>query len=251
MGITLISSFILGCVEGLTEFAPVSSTAHILISGELLHIGQSPFFDVFSIAIQSGAILAAIVFFWSVVWGHLSLIPKLIVGFIPTAIAGILLHSVVTKLFSHTWIIGVALIIGGIVFLFLRPIDTETEVKDISYTQAFLIGCTQILAFIPGVSRSGATLIGGTALKMPRSRIVTFSFLLGIPTILGASVVGLQSLPDISSEQWGLLALGTLTAFIVALFTIKWFIRLLTKKPLSWFGWYRIVVGILILLILK
>ncbi len=251
MDITILSSFLLGCVEGLTEFAPVSSTAHILISGELLHITQSPFFDVFSIAIQSGAILAAIVFFWGTVWKHLSLIPKLIVGCIPTAVAGLLLHNLVTKLFASTWVIGVALILGGIVFLFLRPIDTETEIKDISYTQAFLIGCTQILAFIPGVSRSGATLIGGTALKIPRSQIVTFSFLLGIPTILGASVIGLHSLPHISSGQWGFLAVGTFTAFIVALFTIKWFIHLLTKKPLSWFGWYRIVVGILVLLVLK
>lgn len=248
MGLTFLTTIILGIVEGLTEFAPVSSTAHILISGKFLGITSSDFFNVFTVAIQSGAILAAVIYFWKEVWSNLSLIPKVILGFIPTAIAGLLLQGIVSKLFASTGIIGWALIAGGIVFLFLKPIDTPNELKDISYKQAFVIGCTQILAFIPGVSRSGATLIGGTWLKIPRSQIVTFSFLLGIPTILGASVVELGSIPTLSGSQWSMIIIGTIIAFIVAIITMKWFINLLTKKPLSWFGWYRIFVGIIVLI---
>lgn len=251
MGLTVLTSIILGVVEGLTEFAPVSSTAHILLSGKALGITASDFFEVFTIAIQSGAILAAVIYFWKTVLTNLSLIPKVILGFIPTAIAGLLLHSFISKLFQNSWIIGLALILGGIILILLKPIDTPEALQNISYKQAFIIGCTQILAFIPGVSRSGATLIGGTTLGIPRSQIVAFSFLLGIPTILGASVIGFNSLPPISSSQWQLIVVGTIVSFITALLTMKWFINLLTKKPLSWFGWYRIALGIIVLIFIK
>lgn len=247
MGLNLLTTIALGVVEGLTEFAPISSTAHILISGHVLGVGISDFFKVFTVAIQSGAILAAIVYFWKTVWGNISLIPKVVVGFIPTAISGLLLQSTISKLFESNSIIAWSLIVGGIILLFLKPIDTETDIKNISYKQAFIIGCTQVLAFIPGVSRSGATLIGGTLLKIPRSHIVAFSFLLGIPTILGASVVELHSLPNLLLSQWSMIAIGSVIAFITALLTMRWFINLLTKKPLSWFGWYRIAVGIIVL----
>jgi undecaprenyl-diphosphatase len=248
MGLNFLTTIVLGIVEGLTEFAPVSSTAHILISGKILGIQSSVFFEVFTIAIQSGAILAAVIYFWKTIWSNLSLIPKVIVGFIPTAIAGLLLHGVISKLFQSTWIIGVALIVGGVILILLKPIDKEEKLKDITYKQAFIIGCAQILAFIPGVSRSGATLIGGTKLGISRGQIVAFSFLLGIPTILGASVVELGSIPNMSLPQWSLIALGAVVAFATALLTMKWFINLLTKKPLSWFGWYRIAVGIIVLI---
>lgn len=248
MGLNFLTTIVLGIVEGLTEFAPVSSTAHILISGKILGIQSSVFFEVFTIAIQSGAILAAVIYFWKTIWSNLSLIPKVIVGFIPTAIAGLLLHGVISKLFQSTWIIGVALIVGGIILILLKPIDKEEKLKDVTYKQAFIIGCAQILAFIPGVSRSGATLIGGTKLGISRGQIVAFSFLLGIPTILGASVVELGSIPNMSLPQWSLIALGAGVAFITALLTMKWFINLLTKKSLSWFGWYRIAVGIIVLI---
>lgn len=248
MEITILTGIILGVIEGLTEFAPISSTAHILISGKALAIAPSVFFTAFTISIQSGAILAAVVFFWKTVIKNLSLIPKVIIGFIPTAIVGLLVHSYISTLFEQTWIIAVMLIIGGIVFLFLKPNDSPVELVSISYKEAFLIGCSQTLALIPGVSRSGATLIGGTTLKIPRAHIVAFSFLLGIPTILGASIFELRSIPPLSESQWFLILVGAIVAFITALLTIKWFIALLTKKPLSWFGWYRIILGIIILL---
>jgi undecaprenyl-diphosphatase len=250
MALTFLSSIILGIIEGLTEFAPVSSTAHILLAGNIAGVPPSVFFTVFTIAIQSGAILAAVFYFWKTVIKNLSLIPKVIVGFIPTALVGVLIHSIISNIFSHTWIIGVALILGGVILISITPLDSESDLRTISYQQAFWIGCAQILAFIPGVSRSGATLIVGTVLRIPRTTIVTFSFLLGIPTIIGSGVVELHSLNSIPNAQWGLLVLATITAFITALLTIRWFITILTKKPLAWFGWYRIVLGILVLIFL-
>lgn len=249
MAITFFSSILLGIIEGLTEFAPVSSTAHLILGSHLLSIPTTDFFEAFSVAIQTGAILAAVIFFRKQLWQQWSLIGKIIIGFIPTAIVGLLAHNLLSRLFDSTALIAWMLIVGGIVFLFLKPIDTtEDSLSTISYKEAFLIGCAQILAIIPGVSRSGATLIGGTLLKIPRAHIVLFSFLLGIPTILGASVVELGSLSSITSSQWGLILLGASTSCVVALITMKPIISFLTKKPLSWFGWYRIIIGILVLL---
>lgn len=248
MELTFFTSIILGIVEGLSEFAPISSTAHILLSGAALSIQASDFFSVFVVAIQSGAIVAAIIYFWSTILNRLSIIPKIAVGFLPTAVVGLLFHSFISTLFANNIIIAIALIVGGIIFLFLKPIDTDSDVSTISYKQAFLIGCAQLFAFIPGMSRSGSTLIGGTLLRIPRGHIVAFSFILGIPTILGASVVQIQSIPPLSNSQWTLITVGSLTAFVTALLTMKWFITLLTKKPLSWFGWYRIILGIIVLI---
>jgi undecaprenyl-diphosphatase len=154
---------------------------------------------------------------------------------------------------SNNTIIGIALIIGGVLLITLRPVASDIAIaaEDVTYKQAFLIGIAQVFSVIPGMSRSGSTLIGGTWLGIPRSTIVTFSFLLGIPTILGASVVEMRHVHGITHHQWFLILLGSVVAFAVALATIRFFIQLLTKKPLSWFGWYRIVIGIIALLLLK
>jgi undecaprenyl-diphosphatase len=247
MEVTYFSSLLLGIVEGITEFIPVSSTAHIIIAAQSLGITTSSFFTAFSIAIQTGAIIAALLFFWKQLWGDRSLIPKIIVAFIPTALVGLLLHPFISRIFSETAVIAWALIIGGVVLIILKPIEDETSLATLSYKKAFLIGCAQILAFIPGVSRSGATLIGGTTLGISRALIVPFSFLLGIPTIVGAGIVEVASLPTITTTEWGLILLGACTACITALLTMRFFITLLTKKPLSWFGWYRILLGLLVL----
>ena len=243
----IIHSIILGIVEGLTEFIPVSSTAHILITGNVLGISDS-LLEVFSVCIQSGAILAAVWFFWSMVWKNLSLVPKIIVAFLPTALIGLTAYPFIKTLLENTAVMAIALIAGGIVFLFLKPVEESENVEAISYKQALIIGTAQTLSFIPGVSRAGATLIGGTLMKIPRKLIVPFSFLLGIPTILGASFVELRHVPDIAKDQLMIIAIGTVVSFIVALFTIRFFIKLLTEKPLSWFGWYRIAVGVLVLI---
>lgn len=248
----IIKSIILGLVEGLTEFIPVSSTAHMLLVEHLLGIAaDSNFWQTFTICIQSGSILAAVWFFWGTVWSNRSLIGKVIVGFIPTGIAGLLLYPLVKTFFASTVIIAIALIVGGVLLITLSPVEATERLEEVSYKEAFWIGVAQIFSIIPGMSRSGATLIGGTWLGIPRSAIVAFSFLLGIPTILGATVVQLRHVHGIVGHEWLLIAIGTVVAFLVAILTIKYFINLLTKKPLTWFGWYRIAIGIVTLILLR
>lgn len=245
-----VSIILLGIIEGLTEFIPVSSTAHLLITSTVLGIPNGPFVEALSICIQSGAILAVIFYFSKLLLTKRTLLWKVAIGFIPTGVAGILLYPLIKNLLSSTIVIAIALIGGGIGLLVIKPIDTPTAPTDITYKQAFLIGLAQIASFIPGMSRAGSTLIGGTLMKIPRETIVSFSFLLAIPTILGASVVEARHVSGVSTQEWGLIGLGTVVSFIVALFVIKFFMKLLTTKPLKWWGWYRIVVGIVILLFL-
>lgn len=247
----IFHTLILGIIEGLTEFIPVSSTAHILLTGQILGFQDGPFLEALSICIQSGAILAGVWYFWRTIWKHTDLIWKVSIAFIPTGIIGVTLYPLIKTFLGSTTIISIGLILGGIGLLLIKPIDDERGIAEVSYKQAFWIGLMQTLSFIPGVSRAGATLIGGTLLGIPRATIVSFSFLLAIPTILGASVVEARHVTGLTTSQWGLVGFGTLIAFVVALFTIKFFIRLLTKKPLSWFGWYRICIGVIILLLLR
>lgn len=254
MGIMIIKTIVLGIVEGLTEFIPVSSTAHLLITERILHIAATPFITVLTVVIQSGAMLAAVIFFWKMVWKHLSLIPKVIVAFLPTVVVGLFAAHFLSTLFSASVVIALALIIGGVVFLILKPNDsTDRNITDpattLTYKESFLIGLSQIVAIIPGVSRSGATLIGGTLAKIPRELIVTFSFILAIPTIFGASAVELRHLPALTHGELGLIVLGTAVSFIVALCTMRFMLRALTKKPLKIFGWYRIVIGFIFLIL--
>ena len=258
MGIMLIKTIMLGIVEGLTEFIPVSSTAHLLITERILHIAVTPFITVLTVVIQSGAMLAALIFFWKTVWKHLSLIPKVIVAFLPTVVVGLFAAQALSALFSASIVIALALIIGGIIFVILKPIDStdrsiaaspKDSAKTITYKESFIIGLSQIFAIIPGVSRSGATLIGGTLAKIPRELIVSFSFILAIPTIFGASAIELRHLPALTHSEIGLIVVGTVVAFIVALATMRFMLRALTKKPLRVFGWYRILIGILFLIL--
>lgn len=246
----IFHTIILGIIEGLTEFIPVSSTAHILLTSKILGITQTQFIEALSICIQSGAILAAVWYFWKTVLRNTSLIGKVIVAFIPTGIIGVTLYPLIKTFLGSTAIIGSALIIGGVGLLLIKPVDEVTSLSEVTYKQAFWIGLMQTLSFIPGISRAGATLIGGTLLGIPRTTIVMFSFLLAIPTILGASVVEIRHVSGISGSEWALIGLGTLVAFVVAVCTIKFFMNVLTKKPLAWFGWYRIVIGILVLILL-
>lgn len=251
MGLVLtLQVVILGVLEGLTEFLPVSSTAHLLIAGRILSLPTGNFLEVFSVAIQSGAILAAVVYFWNDIWSERTLWWKIGIAFIPTAIAGILLYPLIKPLFSSHQTMALALIVGGILLVVLKPKETERSVQSITTKEAFFLGIMQIASFIPGVSRAGATLIGGTFARIPRSIIVPFSFLLAIPTIIGAGVVEIRNTTPEGASAWILIVLGGLVAFFTALISIRFFITLLTKKPLAWIGWYRIALGVIVLLLL-
>lgn len=267
----VLQAIILGIVEGLTEFLPISSTAHLLLVSDLLQIVQTEFAKTFTIVVQLGAILAVVVLYFKRLVTTPEAIKRVIVAFIPTAIVGFALYSVIKNfLFTHAWVSIVALIVGGIIFiLFERDYKPSTQVANeaaaagddtpllaggisrMSYKTAFIIGLAQSLAVIPGVSRSGATIVAGLMLGMGRAAIVEFSFLLAIPTMLAASSYDLmKSAPSFTADEAQLLLIGFVTAFLAAFFSIKYFIRYVSHNSFAVFGWYRIVFAVVVALIL-
>ena len=252
---TVLDSIILGIVEGLTEFLPVSSTGHLILVSHLMGLAQTDFLKSFEIAIQLGSILAVVVLFWRM-FLDVEVMKRLIIAFIPTGIIGLTLYRYIKDyLIGDPMIVVAALFVGGLVIIliehFRKGVDTEGDVRLLTYPQAFLVGLFQALAVIPGVSRSGATVMGGLLMGIPRMTILTFSFLLAVPTMVIATGYDLYKSPHIFSEQnIILLATGFLTAFLVAMATIRaamWFIR---KHSFTPFGVYRIVLALLFFLII-
>ncbi len=233
-------------MEGATEFLPVSSTAHLLFARNIFGIPQTAFSDTFIVAIQSGAIIAALWYFFTELKKDASIFFKIAVAFIPTALVGLLLTDFIHAIFANSNIISIALVVGGIIFLFLPEKQTEIEAP-ISWKNALLLGLFQVFAFIPGVSRSGALLIGGTLSRLPKKQIAAFSFLLALPTIFGATAVELWSTKEMLFGQNIVpLAVGAIVAAGVAFATINFFLRFIEQKgSLKKIGWYRIIIGIL------
>lgn len=246
-------AIILGIIEGLTEFLPISSTAHLIIANRLLAISITDFVKSFDIIIQLGAILAVVVLYARRLLLERPTFQKIIVAFIPTAIIGFFLYPFIkNNLLENIPLMAYALIIGGIImiiFEYKKP--TQKLEKHISYYRALLIGFFQSLAIIPGVSRAGATIIGGQSLGISRKTIVEFSFLLAIPTMMAASGLDvIKSDFKFTTYEWSLLAVGFVTAFITALLAVRFFLRYIEKHSFSAFGWYRIIIGLLILFLL-
>jgi undecaprenyl-diphosphatase len=250
---------ILGIVEGLTEFLPISSTAHLEIVSKLLKIAESPFVKTFEIAIQLGAILAVVVLYFSILKRNWKIWGRIIAAFIPTAIIGLTLYKIVKEQLLGNdalliWTIG----IGGVVliiceFLFRdhRYVDapgrTEQELGSLSYPKAFLIGLAQAIALVPGVSRSAATIVAGRALGVSRKAIVEFSFLLAVPTM--AAAVGyelLKSASILTAQNSGIIAVGFISAFLCALVAVKFFLKFIQERTLITFGVYRIILALVL-----
>jgi undecaprenyl-diphosphatase len=253
-----IHAIIIGIVEGLTEFLPVSSTAHMIIASKLMGIKTSDFTKTFEIVIQLGAILAVVILYIKQLWNWQN-IKKLFVAFVPTAIIGFTLYKLVKSYFMENLSIIVwALIIGGLILIVFEKFQArkpETEegkgISEISYQQCFYIGLFQALAIVPGVSRSAATIIGGLALGLKRKTIVEFSFLLAVPTMIAASGYDLiKSASNISASQFGILGLGFVVALIVGGLSVKFFIKYIQKYNFIPFGIYRVVIGLALLLFL-
>lgn len=250
---TIIQAFILGIVEGLTEFLPISSTAHLMIANRILGLEATEFVKSFDIIIQLGAIAAVVILYIRRLFVQTTTFFKIALAFLPTAIIGVLLYPLVKKnLLGNLLVAGIALIVGGIIMIIFEYIHKNKEGKEnISFKSAFLVGVFQSLALIPGVSRAGATIIGGQSLGISRKTIVEFSFLLAIPTMLAASGLDvIKSNISFNQTKWLLLAIGFSTAFLTALVAIRFFLRFIEKHSFSGFGWYRIVVGAGILLFL-
>ncbi len=255
----LIKAIFLGIVEGLTEFIPVSSTAHLLISSYLIDF-QSIKNNLFETFIQSGAILAICIVYRKKILdvainfkqqNQKKFLLNIIAAFLPAAIIGVMLHSVIKRFFFSNFVIAIALIVGGLLMIIIdrKPREsTVDELEDITPDKAFKIGLMQCLAMIPGVSRSGATIIGGLLLGLNRKVATEFSFFLAIPTIASASLYDLlKNLPDITWSNIEIMFFGFISAFLSAVLVLKWFINFVSKNNFVSFGIYRILVGMIIL----
>lgn len=257
----LIKAIFLGIIEGLTEFLPVSSTAHLLISSYLIDF-QSIKNNVFEIVIQIGAIFAICLIYRKKLFDvalnlnekkSQKFLSNLILAFIPAALIGLALHGFIKEYLFSNLVIAIALIIGGIAMIIIdqKPRkSTIEEVDNIKPLKAFYIGLFQCLAMIPGVSRSGATIIGGLLLGLNRKTAAEFSFFLAIPTIAAATVFDLyKNFSQLTFSNAEIILAGLFSAFISAILVIKWFINFVSKNNFVIFGIYRILVGILILVL--
>ncbi len=254
---TTLTAILLGIVEGLTEFLPVSSTGHLILATELLGFDAEEW-AVFNIAIQPGAILAVVVLYWRTFWdvlvgltrwerGAVAFTRNLLVAFFPAVILGLAFGDAIELMLTSAMLVGWSLILGGIAILGVENLARPTEsggVAGVSLRQAVMIGLVQCLAMIPGVSRSGATILGAMAFGVDRKTAAEFSFFLALPTLTGATVLQLYKHADqIGSDQLGLIAIGSAVSFVVALAVIKLFVGFVSKRGFAPFAWYRIAAG--------
>jgi undecaprenyl-diphosphatase len=246
---TYLHALILGIVEGISEFLPISSTGHLILASTLLHLKQTDFQKSFEIAIQLGAILSVVVLYWRALLVNFEILKRVITAFIPTAILGFIFYKIIKRvLLGSNTVVLYSLLIGGI-FLVLfelwhREKESATEeLSAISYSKSFMIGLCQAVAMIPGVSRSAATIIGGLILGIKRKTIVEFSFLLSVPTMAAATGFDLmKSGGHFSLEEFHLLVVGFISSFVVALLSIKWLIHFIKHHTFISFGIYRIMI---------
>jgi undecaprenyl-diphosphatase len=273
----IFEAVIIAIVEGLTEFLPVSSTGHMIITSSIIekatgnsNFQEDAFTKIFTVAIQLGAILSVIVLYFKRFFplNRWTFYLKLIVAVIPAIILGLLFDKQIEKLLGSTTTVAISLLIGGIILIFIDKLfktHTINNEQELSYGKAFLVGCWQCIAMIPGVSRSASSIIGGMQQKLTRNFAAEFSFFLAVPTMLGASIQSLflkdwgedgeakrKGYEIIMESQENITAffVGNAVAFIVALLAIKFFISFLQKHGFRMFGWYRIVVGIILLILI-
>lgn len=270
----ILQSIIIAIVEGLTEFLPVSSTGHMIIAQNLLGVESTPFVKAFTFIIQFGAILSVVWLYWKkFVQLNNQPIPegtpllrrliirydfywKLFIAFIPAAVFGLLFSDAIDQMLEKVWVVAVTLVIGGIFMLFCDKIFNKgSEDTKLTEKRALMVGLFQCISMIPGVSRSMATIVGGMAQKMTRKAAAEFSFFLAVPTMFAATVYKMFSLykdhgSEIFMDNLYVLIIGNAVAFIVAVLAIKFFISFVSKHGFKAFGWYRIIVGSAILIML-
>lgn len=254
-----IQSIIIAIVEGLTEFLPISSTGHMIITEKLLNLNSNDFSKVFTVAIQLGAILAVVVLYWKkfLDFKNWQFYAKLVAAVMPALILGFLFSEKIDAMLESSLTVAISMLAGGFILIFIDNVFKEHTIdseKDISFLRAVLIGVWQCLAMIPGISRSAASIIGGMQQKLTRNAAAEFSFFLAVPTMLAATVYKLYKYYDeyggFSSNEIKQLAIGNMVAFIVALLAIKFFIGFLKKHGFRVWGWYRIIVGIVLLVLI-
>jgi undecaprenyl-diphosphatase len=252
-----LTAIILGIVEGLTEYLPVSSTGHLILATKLLGFDPARW-EVFNIAIQPGAILAIVVLYWRTFWAvglglvkweqnSVRFVRNVLIAFLPAAIVGFALKDYLSALLENAWVVAWALIVGGFAILLVEKFARPKEmhgVANVSFGTSILVGIVQCIAMIPGVSRSGATILGAMSFGVDRRTAAEFSFFLALPTLVGATALQLMKhRHEISSNDLGLIGIGALVSFVVALAVIKAFLAIVTKHGFAPFAWYRIVAG--------
>lgn len=263
-----IQTIIIAIVEGLTEFLPVSSTGHMIITQNLLGVPKGdPFVHAFTFIIQFGAILSVVCLYWKHFFqmrtkeefqAELRFYGLLIVGVFPAVVVGLLAKKsgLLDWLLDSVTVVAITLVLGGVFMLFCdRLFNATDKTNEVNWKRAFKIGCFQCLSVIPGMSRSMSTIVGGMQQGLTRKRAAEFSFFLAVPTMAGATLLDLLEMFK-EGTNWAtttnieLLLLGCIVAFVVAIFAMKWFVAFLTKYGFKAFGWYRIIVGLVILVLL-
>ena len=256
---TTVQSIIIGIVEGLTEFIPVSSTGHMIITEKILNTPENDFSKVFTVAIQLGAILAVVVLYWKKFFDfkNWQFYAKIAVGVVPALLLGFLFSKKIDALLESSTTVAISLLAGGIILLFIDNLfknPTIDKEQDVTFLKAIMIGTWQCIAMIPGVSRSAASIIGGMQQKLTRNVAAEFSFFLAVPTMLAATGYKLlkyyQDYGGFTSNDIKQLAIGNVVAFVVALLAIKFFIGFLKKHGFKIWGYYRIIVGIVLLILI-
>lgn len=257
---TIFQSIIIAIIEGITEFLPISSTGHMIIASSFMGIAKDDFTKLFEIAIQLGAILSVVVLYWRKFFAanRMGFYIKLVVAVIPALVLGFVFSKKIDALLESPLTVAVTMLLGGVVLLFIDSLFRQPTVEkdeQISYGKAFIIGLWQCLAMIPGTSRSAASIIGGMQQKLTRSLAAEFSFFLAVPTMAAATGYKLlkayKETPELlkSRENLIMLGVGNLVAFIVAMLAIKFFIGYLQRHGFRLFGWYRIIVGVALLIL--
>ena len=252
-----IQAIVLAIIEGITEFLPVSSTGHMIIASSFFGIAHDDFTKLFTIVIQLGTILSVLVLYFKRFFQSFNFYFKLLVAFIPAVLFGLLFAKKIDALLENPVTVAISLLLGGVILLkvddWFSTASEDQETQEITYVTAFKIGLFQCLAMIPGVSRSGASIVGGMTQKLSRKTAAEFSFFLAVPTMLGATVKKCYDYYKdgfvLTHEQINFLIIGNIIGFIVALVAIKTFIDYLSKNGFKVFGYYRIIVGVLLLLI--
>jgi undecaprenyl-diphosphatase len=262
-----LQSIIIAIIEGITEFLPISSTAHMKFANPFLGIESSPFVDLFEIVIQLAAIASVVVIYRKKFFDfkHYSFYIKLIIAVIPALIFGAALKKHIDAALGNLWAIAIVMVAGGVLLLFIdrffakaeasksQASDQSSNEEDVSYKKSFIIGCFQVLSILfPGLSRSAATIIGGMSQQLNKKTALEFSFFLAVPTMLAASAKSTLDVYKTNPEVFGqenliTLLIGAVVAFVVALLSVQFFMRIVEKRGFAPFGWYRIVLGLSIL----
>jgi len=253
----IIQSIILSIIEGLTEFLPISSTGHMILASSIMNISEDAFVKTFEISIQIGAIMAIVLLYAKRFLQGISIYLKLAIAFLPTGILGFLAYPYIKTYLFNPIIVTVSLILGGIVLILIdkKVVGQESktaELESISYKNAFFIGLFQSISMIPGVSRAAATIVGGIFNGLDKKQAIEFSFLLAVPTMFAATGYDLYKTPIVfSGHEIFLLSLGLVVAFITAWIAVKVFIKIVQNYGFKYFGYYRIIIGIIFLLLIK